>query len=36
VNWDFNTTPGSAFGSALSHLAFTTPRLFRFSAGIRF
>ena len=36
VNWDFNTTPGSAFGSALSHLAFTTPRLFRFSAGVRF
>ena len=36
TNWDFNTTPGSAFGSPLSHLAFTTPRLFRFSAGIRF
>ena len=36
VNWDFNTTPGSAFGTALNHLAYTTPRLFRFSAGIRF
>jgi hypothetical protein len=36
VNWDYNTTPGSAFGTALSQFAFTTPRLFRFSAGIRF
>jgi hypothetical protein len=25
-----------AFGTALSHLAYTTPRLFRFSVGIRF
>jgi hypothetical protein len=36
TNWDFNTAEGSAFGSALSHLAYTTPRLFRFSAGVRF
>jgi hypothetical protein len=36
THWDFNTTPGSAFGSPLSHLAFTTPRLFRFSIGVRF
>ena len=36
VNWDFNTTPGSAFGTALSHLAYTTPRLYRFSVGVRF
>jgi outer membrane receptor protein involved in Fe transport len=32
VNWD--VTP--EFGTALSHLAFTTPRLARFSVGIRF
>ena len=36
VNWDFGTASGSAFGTALNHLAYTTPRLFRFSAGIRF
>jgi hypothetical protein len=27
---------GSAFGTAINHLAYTTPRLFRFSVGIRF
>jgi hypothetical protein len=32
THWD--VTP--AFGTALSHLAYTTPRLFRFSVGIRF
>jgi TonB dependent receptor len=32
MNWD--VTP--AFGTALSHLAYTTPRLFRFSVGVRF
>ncbi len=36
VNWDLNTTPGSQFGSALNHLAYTMPRTFRFSVGIRF
>jgi hypothetical protein len=36
VNWDVNTSPGSAFGSPLSALAYTTPRLFRFSVGVRF
>ena len=36
VNWDFGTASGSAFGTALNHLAYTTPRLFRFSVGIRF
>jgi hypothetical protein len=36
TNWDFNTSAGSQFGSPLSHLAYTTPRLFRFSAGVRF
>jgi outer membrane receptor protein involved in Fe transport len=36
VNWDFNTTPGSAFGSALTPLAYTSPRIFRFSVGVRF
>ena len=36
TNWDFNTAEGSAFGSALTHFAYTTPRLFRFSVGIRF
>ena len=32
THWD--TTPD--FGQALTHLAYTTPRLFRFSVGIRF
>ena len=32
THWD--VTP--AFGTALSHLAYTTPRLFRFSVGVRF
>lgn len=36
VNWDFNTTPGSAFGSALNQFAYTSPRILRFSAGVRF
>ena len=36
VNWDFNTTPGAAFGSPLNAFAYTTPRLFRFSLGVRF
>jgi hypothetical protein len=36
VNWDYNTTPNSEFGSALSHLAYTMPRTFRFSVGLRF
>lgn len=36
VNWDFNTTPGAAFGSALNHFAYTSPRILRFSAGVRF
>ena len=32
THWD--VTP--EFGTALSHLAYTTPRLFRFSVGVRF
>jgi len=36
VNWDVNTTPGSAFGAPLNSFAYTTPRLFRFSVGVRF
>jgi hypothetical protein len=36
TNWDFNTTPGAAFGSALNHFAYTSPRIFRFSVGVRF
>lgn len=32
THWD--VTP--EFGTALNHLAYTTPRLFRFSAGVRF
>jgi hypothetical protein len=32
TNWDVSPE----FGTALSHLAYTTPRLFRFSAGVRF
>ncbi|HKY20161.1 MAG TPA: carboxypeptidase regulatory-like domain-containing protein [Vicinamibacterales bacterium] len=36
VNWDVNTTPGSVFGSALNHFAYTSPRIFRFSVGVRF
>jgi hypothetical protein len=32
INWDVP----SEFGTALSHLAYTTPRLFRFSVGVRF
>ena len=36
THWDFGTTPGSEFGTALSQFAYTTPRLFRFSVGIRF
>lgn len=36
VNWDVNTTPGAAFGSALNQFAYTSPRILRFSAGVRF
>jgi outer membrane receptor protein involved in Fe transport len=36
THWDLSTAPGSDFGGAVSHLAYTTPRLFRFSVGIRF
>jgi outer membrane receptor protein involved in Fe transport len=36
IHWDLSTAPGSEFGGAVSHLAYTTPRLFRFSVGIRF
>jgi hypothetical protein len=36
TNWDFNTSSGSEFGRPLSHLAYTTPRLARFSVGVRF
>ena len=32
VHWDLSPE----FGTALSHLAYTTPRLFRFSVGVRF
>jgi hypothetical protein len=32
VNWDYAPN----FGTALSALAYTTPRLFRFSVGVRF
>ncbi len=32
VNWDTATT----FGSAVDALAFTSPRIFRFSVGVRF
>ncbi len=36
THWDLATAAGSEFGGAVSHLAYTTPRLFRFSVGIRF
>jgi outer membrane receptor protein involved in Fe transport len=36
THWDLSTVPGQDFGGAVSHLAYTTPRLFRFSVGIRF
>jgi outer membrane receptor protein involved in Fe transport len=36
THWDLATAAGSDFGGAVSHLAYTTPRLFRFSVGIRF
>jgi hypothetical protein len=36
THWDFGNTPGSEFGTALNQFAYTTPRLFRFSVGIRF
>jgi outer membrane receptor protein involved in Fe transport len=36
THWDLATAPGTEFGGAVSHLAYTTPRLFRFSVGIRF
>jgi outer membrane receptor protein involved in Fe transport len=36
THWDLSTAPGTDFGGAVSHLAFSTPRLFRFSVGIRF
>jgi hypothetical protein len=36
THWDLNTNPGSEFGRPLSHLAYTTPRLARFSVGVRF
>jgi hypothetical protein len=32
IHWDVSPE----FGTALSHLAYTTPRLFRFSVGVRF
>jgi hypothetical protein len=32
VNWDY----GSTFGTALNRFAYTSPRQFRFGAGIRF
>jgi hypothetical protein len=32
VNWDLNTN----FGTALNRLAYTTPRMFRMSFGVRF
>lgn len=36
VNWDFGTASASAFGAPLNQFAYTTPRLFRFSLGVRF
>jgi hypothetical protein len=36
THWDFGTTPGAEFGSALSPFAYTTPRLYRLSVGVRF
>ena len=36
THWDLGTAAGAEFGGAVSHLAYTTPRLFRFSVGIRF
>ena len=36
THWDLATAAGSEFGGAVSHLAYNTPRLFRFSVGIRF
>jgi hypothetical protein len=36
TNWDLNTAAGSAFGTALNQFAYTMPRTFRFSVGVRF
>lgn len=36
THWDYGTTPGAEFGAALAQFAYTTPRLFRFSVGVRF
>ena len=36
THWDLSTVPGQDFGGAVNNLAYTTPRLFRFSVGIRF
>ncbi len=36
TNWDLSAVPGQDFGGAVNNLAYTTPRLFRFSVGIRF
>ena len=35
VNWDYNIT-STGFGKPLSALAYTSPRTFRFSVGVRF
>jgi hypothetical protein len=32
VNWDYNAN----FGTPLNALAYTSPRTFRFSVGMRF
>jgi hypothetical protein len=32
VNWDYNAN----FGTPLNALAYTSPRMFRFSVGVRF
>lgn len=36
TNWELGTAAGAAFGTGLNQFAYTTPRLFRFSVGVRF
>jgi hypothetical protein len=35
VNWDYNVT-STGFGKPLNAFAYTSPRIFRFSVGVRF